>query len=78
MTLREVSYLLAENRVSCVPVVDRSAREKIVGILTLEDLLQGRLHDLQEERVRERVLHVRRIFRLPRGGRRTGSRYSTS
>ncbi|HTT09071.1 MAG TPA: chloride channel protein [Gammaproteobacteria bacterium] len=70
MTLREVSYVLAESRVSCVPVVERHDARQVVGLMTVEDLLRGRLQDLEEERLRERVLHVRHFFRLPRGRRR--------
>jgi chloride channel protein, CIC family len=68
MTLREVSYLLAEKRVSRVPVVERDNPRKVIGVLTLVHVLEGRLRDLQEERVPERVLDVRRIFNLT-GGR---------
>jgi CBS domain-containing protein len=68
MTLREVSNLLAENRVSRMPVVERTNRRRVIGVLALVDVLEGRLRDLQEERVQERVLDVRRIFRLS-GGR---------
>lgn len=68
MTLREVAYFYAEQHVSRVPVVERGNPRKVIGMLTLVDLLEGRLRDLQEERVQERILSVRRIFRLT-GGR---------
>ncbi|TAL54550.1 chloride channel protein [Pandoraea sp.] len=68
MTLREAAYLYAEKHVTRVPVVTRENPRKVIGMLTLVDLLEARLRDLQEERLQERVLSVRRIFRLS-GGR---------
>jgi chloride channel protein, CIC family len=50
MTVREIANLLADRNVSRVPVVERDQPRKVVGVLTLVDVLKGRLRDLQEER----------------------------
>jgi H+/Cl- antiporter ClcA len=55
-TLRHVAYVMAEHGVTELPVVDREDHTEVVGTVTLEQLLQGRLRDLQEERHSERVL----------------------
>ncbi|MDI3258816.1 MAG: chloride channel protein [Sinobacteraceae bacterium] len=68
MTLREAANLLAERRVTRVVVVERQTPRKVIGLLTVVQLLEGRLRDLEEERVQERVLDVRRILSLG-GGR---------
>jgi chloride channel protein, CIC family len=65
-TLREVAHLLAEHSRSSVPVVERGAPEHLLGVVTVEHLLQARLRDLHEERRRERVLRVRPTARRPR------------
>jgi H+/Cl- antiporter ClcA/predicted transcriptional regulator len=66
LTLREAANLMAEHGVSRTPVVDRDVPDRVVGFLTLVDLLQGRRIDIEEERVSERVLTVRELF--PLGG----------
>jgi CBS domain-containing protein len=63
-TLREVANLMAERHVARAPVVDRDDPTKLLGLISVTQLLQGRLHDLEEERVSERVLM------LPAVGRR--------
>ena len=68
-TLREVANVMAEARVSRLPVVDRSSPDRLAGLVTLVDLLEGRLVDLQEERVSERVLSVRELFPAAPGRR---------
>ncbi|MGH8506742.1 MAG: CBS domain-containing protein, partial [Stenotrophobium sp.] len=67
-TLRELSYQMADKHATRFPVVDRKDPTHIVGVVTVVDLLKGRLIDLQEERDTERVLHVREM--LPLGGGR--------
>ncbi len=69
-TLREVANVMAAAGVSRLPVVDRSSPDRLAGLVTLVDLLEGRLVDLQEERVSERVLSVRELF--PAGASRRG------
>jgi H+/Cl- antiporter ClcA/CBS domain-containing protein len=56
-TLRHVTYLFAEHGLTRAPVVDRDTR-RVLGIVTLAQLLHGRRHDLTEEQHRERLLLV--------------------
>ncbi|HWB67076.1 MAG TPA: chloride channel protein [Mycobacteriales bacterium] len=57
-TLREVSYLMAEyHRTDCV-VVSRSNEHEVLGLVTLQDLLVGRRHDLREAQHSERILQI--------------------
>ncbi|MGH3435551.1 MAG: chloride channel protein [Sciscionella sp.] len=58
-TLREVANDLAQRGVSRAPVVDREDPTRLVGLITVTQLLQGRLRDMQEERISERVLRVK-------------------
>jgi hypothetical protein len=44
-----------------MPVVSRDDPGELVGMVSLAQLLQGRLRDLQEERHSERVLRVRAL-----------------
>jgi chloride channel protein, CIC family len=53
-TLRQVAYLFAEHGETSAPVLDEGRR--VVGIITLPDLLHARLHDLTEEHHRQRIL----------------------
>ncbi len=57
-TLRDVAYAMAQTAVTRMPVVTRGPRPRLLGIITLQSLLTGRLRDLQEERETERVLRV--------------------
>jgi chloride channel protein, CIC family len=66
-TLRHVAYAMAEHGVTRLPVVEREDRAKVVGTITLEQLLQGRLRDLHEERHSERVLRPRDLIGFGRG-----------
>ncbi|RAG87194.1 chloride channel protein [Streptacidiphilus pinicola] len=54
-TLRQVAYRFAETGLTSAPVID-PATHRPVGVITLRDLLHARLHDLNEEHHRERVL----------------------
>jgi chloride channel protein, CIC family len=65
--LRMVVYRMAEKGFTRMPVVDRETR-KFIGLVSLDDLLKARARHLEEERRRERPLHLR--FLLP-GGRVT-------
>jgi hypothetical protein len=55
-TLRHVAYVMAETESTKLSVVDRENPERYLGSVSLEQLLQGRLRDLREERHGERVL----------------------
>jgi CBS domain-containing protein len=64
-TLREVANLFTEHGVARAPVVDRDDPARLLGLITVTQLLRGREKDLQEERHSERVLQV---FPLARTG----------
>jgi H+/Cl- antiporter ClcA len=58
-TLREVAQRFAETSSSCAPVVERGRPDRLLGLVTVENLLHARLHDVREERQRERLLRAR-------------------
>jgi CBS domain-containing protein len=60
--LRTVVYRMAETGFTRFPVVDRDDPRKLLGIVSLNDLLKARVRNLEEERHRERVLHMRLLF----------------
>ncbi|HVB61074.1 MAG TPA: chloride channel protein [Ktedonobacteraceae bacterium] len=66
--LRVVVNRMTETGFTRMPVVERKHPEKLMGMISLQDLLKARLRNLEEERRRERVLHIR-LF-IP--GRTTG------
>jgi CIC family chloride channel protein len=55
-TLRHVAYLMAASEHTVLPVAEREAPERVLGTVALEQLLAGRLRDLDEERHRSRPL----------------------
>jgi chloride channel protein, CIC family len=57
-TLREVANSFARHEVTRAAVVDRSAPDRVVGEITLDQLLHARRVDLREEEERERFLMV--------------------
>ena len=66
-SLRVVVYRMAETDLTCLPVVEHSHPHKLVGIVSLTDLLKARARNLQEERYRERVLRLRTLFSFGQG-----------
>ena len=60
--LRLVVYRMAETGLTRMPVVDRDNPLKLVGMISLTDLLRVRTRNLEEERRRERVLRLRLAF----------------
>jgi predicted transcriptional regulator len=58
-TLREVANKLAAEHVTRAPVVDRADPTRVLGVVTLAQLLHARRRDLHEEHHRERLLVVR-------------------
>ncbi|MBS1854890.1 MAG: chloride channel protein [Acidobacteria bacterium] len=64
--LSTVVARMAETGITRMPVTDRDTGE-IAGMISLRDLLQARVRQLNEERDRERVLQPR--LRLPWSGR---------
>ncbi|MGN6816559.1 MAG: chloride channel protein [Solirubrobacterales bacterium] len=55
-TLRHVAYVMAESGRTALPVAERARPGQRVGSIGLEQLLEGRLRDLKEERHRSRPL----------------------
>jgi CIC family chloride channel protein len=55
-TLRTVAYLFAEHGLTHAPVIDDGDSGRLLGVITVADLLHARLHDLTEEHRRERHL----------------------
>jgi H+/Cl- antiporter ClcA len=69
-TLREVANELARRHATAAAVADRGAPGRVVGRITLGQLLHARREDLREEEHRERPLPVVLIpSALPRPGR---------
>jgi chloride channel protein, CIC family len=62
--LRVVVDRMAETGFTRFPVVERSSPPKLLGIISLSDLLKARTHHLEEEHRRERVLRIRLRFPL--------------
>ncbi len=71
-TLRTAAYRMAERRVTRLPVVERGDPTRLVGLVTLAQLLEGRLRDLREARVAERVLWFRPVVPIARFRRWSG------
>ncbi|QBD83664.1 chloride channel protein [Ktedonosporobacter rubrisoli] len=65
-TLRTVVYRMAETGFTRFPVVERGDRRKLVGMVSLNDLLKARTRNLAEERKREQVLRIRMLLPLRR------------
>lgn len=64
--LRVVVYRMAETGFTRFPVVERDGSRRLVGMVSLDDLLKARAHTLDAERRRERVLPLRLKFPLRR------------
>ncbi|MGH2863191.1 MAG: chloride channel protein [Solirubrobacteraceae bacterium] len=62
VTLREAANFIADQGVTRLPVVRRDAPDQLLGLVTLVDLLAGRLVDLQEERDTARVFRLRPLI----------------
>jgi chloride channel protein, CIC family len=60
--LRVVVYRMAETGLTRLPVVTRDGSGKLLGIVSLRDLLQARVRNLEAEQRRERLLPVRLGF----------------
>lgn len=61
--LRAVVYRMAETGFTRLPVMDSANERSLVGMVSLDDLLRARSRNLEEERMRERVLRVRMPMR---------------
>ena len=62
--LRLVVNRMASTGFTRLPVVDRRQPDVLVGLIAIDDLLKARVANLDEEERRERVLHLRTIFRF--------------
>jgi H+/Cl- antiporter ClcA len=60
--LRVVVNRMADAGLTRFPVTDNEHSRKLVGIISLEDLLHARVRNLEEERRRERVLRIHLPF----------------
>jgi chloride channel protein, CIC family len=72
-TLRHVAYVMAGSGRTELPVAERAHPEVPVGTVRLEQLLAGRLRDLDEERHRTRVLRPTALLRPRRPAESGGS-----
>ncbi len=61
-SLRVVVNRMAESGFTRFPVLDQDGDGKIVGMVSLYDLLHARARNLEDERARERVLRIRMPF----------------
>ena len=60
--LRTVVYRMADTGLTRFPVIERGAAKRLVGMVSLRDLLKARALNLEAERRRERVLPLRLAF----------------
>jgi CBS domain-containing protein len=60
--LRVVVCRMAEKGVTRMPVVESNGSRRLLGTITLEDLLIARVRNLEDERRRKRVLPIRLAF----------------
>jgi CBS domain-containing protein len=64
--LRVVIHRMAETGLTSLPVVDGGSPARLLGIVSLEDMLKARVRHLEEERRRERVLPLRLLVPFSR------------
>jgi chloride channel protein, CIC family len=67
MTLRELANLMAERQVSSVPIVARANARQVVSVMALDQVLEARVRDVDEEHKSERVLNWLQILPLGSG-----------
>jgi CBS domain-containing protein len=60
--LRVAVYRMATTGLTRFPVVERDNTRKVVGMVSLHDLLKARAHNLEAEQRRERILPLRIAF----------------
>jgi len=58
MTLRELANLMAEFDVSSVPIVDRADPQRVMSVIAMDQVLEARLRDVNEEHKSERMLNL--------------------
>ena len=59
--LRAIVNRMAETGLTQLPVVERTGQRRLVGLVSLRDLLQARERNWAEERQRERIFQIRRF-----------------
>ena len=59
--LRAIVNRMAETGLTQLPVVERTEQRRLVGLVSLRDLLQARERNWAEERQRERIFQIRRF-----------------
>jgi len=57
--LRVIAHRMARDGRTQFAVIDRSDTRRVIGSITLEDLLKARSLNLEAEHVRERTMRVR-------------------
>lgn len=67
MTLRELANLMAERQVTSVPIVGRANARQVVSVMALDQVLEARLRDVNEEHKSERVLNWLEILPIGSG-----------
>lgn len=60
--LRVAVYRMATTGLTRFPVVERDNSRKVIGMVSLNDLLKARAHNLEAEQRRERILPLRITF----------------
>jgi CIC family chloride channel protein len=60
--LRAAVYRMAESGFTRLPVVERNNPQKLLGMVSLNEVLKARARNLADERKRERVLKLRLLF----------------
>ena len=63
--LRATVYRMAETGYTRLPVVEQSQPDRLLGMISLSDLLKARRHHLEEERHRDRPLQIAFLYRKP-------------
>jgi hypothetical protein len=71
--LRIIAHWMAETELTHSPIVERGPHRRLLGMISLEDLLKARALNLEAERRRERVMQVRVAFPFAFGNASTGS-----
>lgn len=68
MTLRELANLMAKSQVSSVPIVDRRDAGRVLSVMSVDQVLEARLRDVNEEHKYERILDLTQFRAIGGGG----------
>jgi chloride channel protein, CIC family len=74
--LRVVAYRMANTGRTRFPVITREQPQHLLGMIALNDLLRARERNLEEERVRARVLRLH--WFIPKLARDHGTEHDTA